>query len=1227
MMFSLLLSVFDVFVIDTDSLGDGRFPFVAPAVSENVSASDFAQLGQLPAFCVIICPETRWKLAQLRLCFLGAAQISLDGQAAGTDRRKAVALLAYLAVTAVPHNREALAARFWPEADQSRALAYLRRTLWEINQMIGEGRLLVERDQVAFLPQPDAWVDVAVFQSGCAAGDEAGLATAVALYQGDFMAGFTLRDAPDFDAWQYDQAERLRRQFGDALQRLAQGAGEKGAWETAVSHARRWLSLDLLNEAAHRLLMRLYAQMGQRAEAIRQYDFCLQTLANELGIAPEPETTALLAQIKAGQWAATPDQPPSGVRIALVDGETAVPPKPSRSYLPAQLTPFVGRQDELAEINRLFADPACRLLTLVGPGGSGKTRLALQLARRYVNGERAVFPDGVYFVPLAPLTAPDFILAALTSALRLNFFAESESPRQQLLDILRHQSLLLVLDNFEHLLSGEGVHLPADILTAAPDVKILATSRLRLNVRGEQVYQVVGMKTPPPELAAQANAADYSAVKLFVQSAQRIAPDFALTRENQTAIIRICQLVNGLPLGIELAAGWLALLTPDEIVTEMASSLDFLETTQHDVPERQRSLRAVFDYSWRLLTPPEQQIFAACSVFYGSFSRQAAQAVTGASLRDLMGLVTKSLLWREENGRFQIHELLRQYAHERLTAVPATLQAVSDRHSAYFNQFLREQGEAMKGPNQKETFDLVELEEDNIRAAWLWALAQEDYACVNASLDGLLIFYSARALLSDFHALLGVGVERLETAVAGGNDTPETRRTLFYLLVLSCWSLNYELTNQKPRALCQRALALLPQIEESVQATLPYAYLGIISAWLLDMDAGLAMFTRCLARLRQKGDVWETAVALNIYGGSLIDLTRWDEARQYLGESINLSRQIGNRLLLAQNLQTMGYLEAIRRNYDEAFRLLEECQGIYQALNVPRGAASVLYNMGDTSISAGQYRQSIQQYQASVELFETVGEQKMVASMYSWQSIAAARLGDFDLAAVLRRKSLDGFAKIKDEGGLAWAHWEWGELQRIQGDLPAAREAYEKAHAIFQAQHMAAGLAFYHRGLGELAFGRQDWAAAQSQYEKSLTFLTGAHNPWIKAYVLCQLARVWVRRGDLTQARGLLGQAMEQAMMQGDKGLTLFVLAGMVELRYAEGLCPEAIALAAYVRSHLATFWEAREWIKAWLEEKSLELPPEELALALNAMLDLSLDTVVISARTALGADSLLGQV
>lgn len=159
-----------------------------------------------------------------------------------------------------------------------------------------------------------------------------------------------------------------------------------------------------------------------------------------------------------------------------------------------------------------------------------------------------------------------------------------------------------------------------------------------------------------------------------------------------------------------------------------------------------------------------------------------------------------------------------------------------------------------------------------------------------------------------------------------------------------------------------------------------------------------------------------------------------------------------------------------------------------------------------------------------------------------------------------------------------------------------------------------------------MAFGRQDWPTAQNQYEKSLTFLTDAHNPWIKAYVLCQLARVWVRRGDLTQASGLFSQAMEQAMMQGDKGLTLFVLAGMVELRYAEGQRSKAIALAAYVRSHLATFWEAREWIKAWLKEKSQELPPEELALALNAMLDLSLDTVVVSARTALGADPLLGQ-
>ncbi|MCA9874809.1 MAG: tetratricopeptide repeat protein, partial [Anaerolineales bacterium] len=574
--------------------------------------------------------------------------------------------------------------------------------------------------------------------------------------------------------------------------------------------------------------------------------------------------------------------------------------------------------------------------------------------------------------------------------------------------------------------------------------------------------------------------------------------------------------------------------------------------------------------------------------------------------------------WRGEDGRFQIHELLRQYAHEQLTAVPETLQAVSNRHSDFFIQFLLAQGEAMKGPQQKETFDLVELEEDNIRTAWLWALAQGDYARVNASLDGLLNFYSARALLSDFHALLSVGVERVETAVAANDPDPEVWRTLFNLLVLSSWSLNYELTNQKPRALCQRALALLPKIEESVQATLPYAYLALIRAWHLDMDAGLAMFSRCLALLRAKGDAWETAVALNIYGGSLIDLTRWDEARQYLGESINLSRQIGNQMLLAQNLQTMGYLEAIRRNYDEAFRLLEECQRIYLALNVPRGAASVLYNMGDTSISAGQYRQSIQQYQAAAELYRTVGEQKMVASMYSWQSIAASRLGDFDLARTMRQKSLEGFRSIQDAGGLAWTYWESGELQRVQGDMDAARAAYEASFAIFQAHHMELGLAYYQRGLGQMAFTAGAWVAAREHFVQSLAYMAEEHHPWGKAYVTCQLARVEVRLGDLDRARELLRQAMDHALKQGDKGLTLFVLAGVVDLYEGVGQRRTAVALAAFVRSHLATHWETRQSVKVWLELVGPTLPPQELALAQTAMLDLSLDDVVTEATAAL---------
>jgi predicted ATPase len=361
--------------------------------------------------------------------------------------------------------------------------------------------------------------------------------------------------------------------------------------------------------------------------------------------------------------------------------------------LPAQTTPFVGREAVLAEIAERLQDPGCRLLTLIGPGGSGKTRLALEAAAARLEE----YEHGAFFVPLAPLQSAESIVPTVTEALGIRFY-DAGPPRRQLLDYLRQKRMLIIMDNFEHLLppAGEwdegGAGLMTDILKTAPDVRILTTSRAGLNVQGEHLFPVAGMDLPPlpsPEdgkggqpQTVGGREGEYSAVKLFLTSARRVQPGFELTPANQADVVRICRLVEGMPLGILLAAAWAPMLTPAEIVAQIRSGLDFLETDLRGVPERQRSMRATFDHSWRLLTQREREVFQALSVFRGGFTQEAAQEVTGASLRTLLGLVNKSFLERTPTGRYQVHELLRQYAQEKLDQEPTASQAVHDRHCA-----------------------------------------------------------------------------------------------------------------------------------------------------------------------------------------------------------------------------------------------------------------------------------------------------------------------------------------------------------------------------------------------------------------------------------------------------------------------------------------------------------------------------------------------------------------
>jgi predicted ATPase len=396
-------------------------------------------------------------------------------------------------------------------------------------------------------------------------------------------------------------------------------------------------------------------------------------------------------------------------------------------------TGFVGRNTELTEITQLLLDPACRLLTLLGPGGIGKTRLAVETASHVLH----VFPDGSYFVPLQPLSSPDFIASTLAKAIHFHSHNGGDFA-EQLLDYLRDKTMLLVLDNFEHLLEGTAV--ASDILAAAPGVKLLATSRERLNLLEEWVYEVRGLDFPSSD--GENAVEQYGAVQLFVHSARRVHHSFQLTPSNKLPVARICRLVGGMPLGVELASAWVRVLPCQAIAEEIQHSLDILETPARNVPSRHRNMRAAFEPTWNRLSDEEQCVFKKLAVFRGGFTREAAEYVANATLQMLSALIDRSLLRLDANDRYDIHELLRQYGEEILRSSPALYEQTLELHRAYYMHFLseREREIAFLG-RPKDAIRKMNKDLENVRSAWRRAVEQGCFQDISQAAEGLWTFF------------------------------------------------------------------------------------------------------------------------------------------------------------------------------------------------------------------------------------------------------------------------------------------------------------------------------------------------------------------------------------------------------------------------------------------------------------------------------------------------------
>ncbi len=614
-------------------------------------------------------------------------------------------------------------------------------------------------------------------------------------------------------------------------------------------------------------------------------------------------------------------------------------PTPSHN-LPAQSTPFVGRERELAELMTLLRDPAIRLITVLGPGGIGKTRLALQAAQMQLRS----FVDGVYFVPLAPLSSSDFLVSTIADAFDTPFYGGT-APRRQLIEHLRGKARLLVLDNFEHLL--DGATLVSDILAYAPGVKIIATSRERLNLLDETVFRIEGMDYPHSESAE--NLHKYSAFQLFMQSARRVLPDFDPQTDDLRHIAYICRLVEGMPLGILLAAAWMDTLSLKEITDEITHSLDFLATDMRNMPEHLRSIRAVFERSWNLLPEDEREVFKRLSVFRGGFSREAAQAIAGASLHDLTALVNKSLLRRDLNsGRYEVHELLRQYGEEKLSSAEKTNAA--DLHSDYYMDFLAGNEDALRRGHQEEA--LADI--DNIRAAWRHAAARREPSMIHKAISGIIWIYEVQGWFKEAESAFTLAANALRTD---------------------------DLVGEKGIAFGQAL-----------------GYQGFISKRLGDAERGQQIMREALAILRRldaRPEIAECLIQMNDMSGSNEDYV---EVRRLAQEAHELYLDLGVRWGIAHTCNTLGNVAIEYEQYEEAEQYFGQGLQLEREENNPRSIGWALMGLGEAALGLGKYEDARQHLGEGLIVSQEVGYQIQVGTILARLGEADYALGNYDEA-------------------------------------------------------------------------------------------------------------------------------------------------------------------------------------------------------------------------------------
>ncbi len=996
-------------------------------------------------------------MQQLSLKLFGSFAASVSGKPLTQFRSdKTRALLAYLAMNGGrPFRRETLAALLWPEWPDNEARRNLRQTVHRLRQAFASEAsdlskdLLLTSRQTIQIDNSLLTLDATQFQQHLQTYEAhthprleqcpsclVHLQQAAELYRGEFMQGFGLKDAYPFDEWLYMQREQLQQQMLELLEQLAQAFEQKRDYKEAQLYANRQVLIAPWYESAHQRLMKLLMLQGQRSAALAQYESCRQLLEHELGVEPAAETKHLYRQIKEGNIE------PNGSSQTAIYG------------FPTQLTPFIGRQQEIAQIISHLADPSCRILTLLGPGGMGKTRLSIRVGQELKAGGQ-YYRDGAYFIPLVTVSDEVMLISTLAQHLGLRLTGEG-TAWQQLINYLRKKEILLVLDNFEQI--ADHAELLSDLIAQAPEIQIIVTSRQPLNLQTEWRQIVGGLDCSQGE--------ESEAVRFFRRSARRSMPQFQMSGEDVSAVLALCRLVDGLPLALEIAASWTRMMDCSSILRETQKNLDFLTSPFDDLPERHQSLRAVLTQSWQQLSAHLQQALSQLAHFAGGFTLEAALAIVPElSLLDIATLLDRSLIQWLPNGRYQMHELLRQFAAGKEGIESTDFQ---QSYSQFYLTFLADQEGKLLGGEQKDGIETIQKEIDNIRLSWRWAIEQKNTNAIDRALNGLAAFYEFRGLYEEGHTRFADaisvapytelghrlrmaeavfrqklgdlrGSERLINQVLD-SGVKETR-----LAALIALARLYERSSQYDQAVSVLEESLDLAEPNSREAAQIWTILGAVHAYRGPMEERLAAHERALAINMALEDDLQTAECHVMLSMIHKDSGEYDHAIEHMEKALDIAERMNHRENIGRFKQKLGVIHWRKDDLESAQTYYEQALAVSREINHMRLITICLGSIGVLAKRRREYGSALNNYWQAVRLAEEMGDKATHAVYLGNIGNVYMDLGQYERAIEHLKQAADIDRSIGALGGVARHSGNIGDSLKFQGLYEHALPYFEGA--------------------------------------------------------------------------------------------------------------------------------------------------------------------------------------